>query len=117
MSKNMSWVPEIYYEEIDNGLTSNIPFITVPITEQMPAVLFIFESRDTGEHEPGLEGEEVPVTEVTLHQYADMAILKDRLALDEFDRVRHVLGLEPLHDAAKKGKQITSHIRENITSD
>ena len=116
MSKTTNWVPEIYYEEIDDGLTSNIPFISVPHDQRMPGVLFIFESRDTGEIEPGQEGEDVPVVEITLHQFADMQKLKDELTSLEFDRVRSVLGLEPLASAIQKGKTITSQVRENVES-
>ena len=74
------WVPEIMYEgESDESLTSSIPFIPIPEGEEMPRVLFIFESRETGAVEPGPEGEELSVTELELHQYADMLILKNRL--------------------------------------
>ena len=114
MSKITNWVPEIYYEEIDNGVTSSIPFISVPNNHLMPGVLFIFESRETGEIEPGQEGEDVNVVEVTLHQFADMQKLKDELSPPEFDKVRSVLGLEPLASAVKKGKVITSQVRENV---
>ena len=41
----MNWIPEIVYEEAEDGLTSNIPFISVPMQEEMPKILFIFESR------------------------------------------------------------------------
>ena len=54
------WVPEICYEDSEGGLTSKIPFIHVPDDQSMPRMLFIFESHDTGEYEPGLEGEEIP---------------------------------------------------------
>ena len=68
------WIPEIMYEESEEG-SSHIPFIMVPTGQVMPHILYIFESRDTGEQEPGLEGEPVPVFEWDLHQYADMASL------------------------------------------
>jgi len=113
--KTSHWVPEIVYEEVDSGLTSNIPFIAVPSDEDMPNVLYVFESRETGEIEPGPEGEDLPVSEVSLHQYADMGILKTRLTLDVYDQVRAVLGLEPLKDAVEKGSRITQKIRENIS--
>ena len=72
-----NWVPEIFYEEADeSGLTSHIPFIAVPEGEQMPGMLYIFESRETGELEPGPDGEDLPVIQLDLHQYADMATLK-----------------------------------------
>ena len=59
-----NWVPEICYEDGDptGSLTSALPFIPVPPEETMPAFLFIFESKETGEFEPGPEGEELPVT-------------------------------------------------------
>lgn len=105
------WIPEIMYEESEDGLTSKIPFIQVPETEEMPGILFVFESRETGEFEPGPVGEEMPVTELDLHQYANMATLKEKLNWVEYDNVRHALGLEPLKTAAMKGQKITSNIR------
>ena len=41
MSNNdiTNWIPEICYEEVDDGMTSQIPFIEVPIDKQMPRVL------------------------------------------------------------------------------
>ena len=116
MSKRKQWIPEIAYEDSEDGITSSIPFISVPEEEEMPRLLFIFESRDTGEIEPGLEGEDVPVVELNLHQYVNMAILKERLTGEEYDKVRFVLGLEPLQQAAEKGRKITDRVRDKITS-
>ncbi len=115
MSDTMRWIPEIVYEEADDGLTSNIPFISVPDGQSMPKILFIFESRETGEFEPGPEGEELPVTEIDLHQYADMNTLRDTLSTDLYNQVRVALGLEPLDEAIKKGQAITEKIRSNLT--
>lgn len=112
----MSWYPEICYEESDEGVTSKIPFIPVPAGEEMPPVLFIFESKETGEFEPGFDGEPLPVTEFDLHQYADMAILKARLSAEHYDVVRVALGLEPLQDAIQKGAQITQNIKQTLDS-
>ena len=108
------WIPEIMYEEDSNGLSSHIPFIQVPESEDMPRLLFVFESRETGEFEPGPNGEELPVTELDLHQYADMLILKEGLSAAEYDRVREALGLEPLQTAANKGREVTKNIRQNL---
>ena len=110
------WIPEIMYEEAEEGLTSNIPFIQVPETEVMPGVLFIFESRDTGEFEPGSNGEDLPVTDLELHQFCNMSTLKEKLSTQEYDRVRAVLGLEPLKVAAHKGSQITERIRSSVSN-
>tara|TARA_B100000131_G_C17895583_1_gene524203 strand:+ start:148 stop:507 length:360 start_codon:yes stop_codon:yes gene_type:complete len=110
------WFPEIMYEDSsqEEGLTSHIPFIPVPESEKMPAFLFVFESRETGEFEPGPEGEDLPVTEMDLHQYADMAVLKENLSQKTYDEVRLALGLEPLTEAVKKGKKITENVRNNL---
>ena len=113
MSQKSNWIPEIMYEESEEG-SSNIPFIMVPQEELMPRILFIFESRQTGEFEPGAEGEEVPVFEWDLHQYADMQILKERLDPVAYDGVRKALGLEPLAIASEKGKKIGKNIRTNL---
>jgi len=111
MSTN--WIPEIMYEEGEEG-SSNIPFIMVPKEEKMPKLLYMFESRETGEEEPGLDGSPVPIVEWDLHQYADMAILKDNLTLDLYDKVREALGLETMSAAVEKGKNISNKIRGNI---
>ncbi len=43
MSERTSeWIPEILYEDSDEGLTSNIPFVQVPEDQEMPKMLFIF---------------------------------------------------------------------------
>jgi hypothetical protein len=110
------WVPEIVYEDGEGGLSSHIPLVVVPKDEEMPKMLFIFESRETGETEPGPDGEPLPVTELDLHQYADMAVLKEKLTWVEYDNVRCVLGLEPVKTAAMKGAKITSNIRVAINA-
>tara|TARA_B100000214_G_C23763968_1_gene533566 strand:+ start:262 stop:642 length:381 start_codon:yes stop_codon:yes gene_type:complete len=110
---NSRWIPEIMYEESDEG-SSSIPFIMVPSDEKMPELVYIFESRETGETEPGRDGEEMPVVQWDLHQYADMMVLKERLSHDDYDTVRVALGLEPMMSAVQKGQKITSKIRERI---
>ena len=114
MSDNKPWIPEICYEEAEDGLSSHIPFVSVPDGEVMPNLLYVFESRETGEVEPGPDGEELSVSELDLHQYADMAVLKEKLSWVEYDNVRFALGLEPLKTAAIKGKKITSNVRVAI---
>lgn len=108
------WVPEIMYEESEGGFSSSIPFILVPQDQKMPQVLFIFESRESGEFEPGSSGEEIPILEMDLHQYTDMKVLKDNLSEDLYDQVRHCLGLGPLAATTSAGKKITDSVRKNI---
>jgi hypothetical protein len=107
-----NWVPEIVYEEGEGQL----PFIHVPPGEEDPKLLFIFVSHQTGEFEPGSEGEEVPVLEMDLKQFVDLSLLKGGLTEQEYDKVRSILKLEPLRVASAKGEKITQSIREKIGS-
>ena len=116
MSDKRKWVPEIMYEDpAEIGASSAIPFIPVPNGEEMPRILYIFETRETGEFEPGADGEDLPVTEMDLHQYADMLVLKNNLDSVSYDKVRSALGLEPMESAVAKGAKITENIRNNIS--
>lgn len=102
----MAWYPEIVYESDENGVSSRFPFIHVPSSEEMPKLLYILESRETDESDVGPDGETHPVFQMDMHQYADMAILKNRLSPETFDAVRIALGLEPLAIAHEKGEKI-----------
>ena len=62
------------------------------------------------------EGDEVPVFEWDLHQYADMAVLKNNMTPVEYDNVRFALGLESLVFASKKGSEISQKIRNKVES-
>lgn len=108
------WYPEIMYEEEVAGSSSKIPFILVPKGQEMPKILYVFESRDTGVTEPGKDGSELPVFEMDLHQYADMSVLKTNLEPEIYDQVRFALGLESMASAAKKGAKITQSVRKNL---
>ena len=108
------WIPEICYEEDSEGMSSHIPFIQVPKGEVMPGFIFIFESQETGEFEPGEDGNPLPIYNMDLHQYADMTALKNNLDSSTFDKVRLALGLEPLKEAIKKGQKISEKVRENL---
>jgi hypothetical protein len=113
---NNQWVPEIYYEEADEtGLTSHIPFVAVPDGEEMPRMLFIFESRETGDFEPGPDGEDLPVTQLDLHQYANMLALRNGLDSETYDKVREALGLEPMSMAIEAGRKISERVRTAVS--
>lgn len=112
--RNTNWVPEILYEENEEGTASNFPFIQVPQDQEMPKMLYIFESRNTGEVEPGPEGEELPVFEWDMHQYADMAVLKSSLRPELYDEVRVSLGLQPMAEAVEAGQKITDAVKLNL---
>lgn len=108
-NEKTSWFPEIMYEE-----DSRIPFVPVPENEHMPSILFVFESRETGEHEPGLDGEPLPIVQMDLHQYGSMTVLKERLTKTQYDNVRLALGLEPIDIAAQKGVALSEKVRNNV---
>ena len=114
MKSGKNWIPEIMYEEVEEGMSSHIPFIPVPADEKMPKLLYVFESRETGEFEPGPEGEDLPVTEMDLHQYADLAVLKEAFDEESYDTIRKALGLESLRAAAAKGSQITQNLKDKL---
>ena len=85
------WIPEIYYEESAEGVSSGFPFIKVPKEKSMPSMLFICESRDITH----LEEEELE-TELVMHSYANMLLLKQNLDLKTYNKVRKSLGLSKI---------------------
>jgi hypothetical protein len=114
-NKNQNnWIPEIVYEEMEGGGSSKIPFIHVPTDVEDPPLLFLFLTRQTGEIEPGPEGEDIPVVDMVLHQYIDMQRLQDSLSAEDFDKVRAAVGLERRASAAQKGKALTDNVRSHV---
>ena len=98
------WVPEICYEDYaEDSLTNGLPFIQVPPGKEVPDVMFFFASQETGEFEPGLDGEPEPIVEMELLQFACMKYLQAGLSEEDFDKVRTCLGLLPVNEARKKG--------------
>ena len=114
MSENTNprkWVPEIMYEEYDEeNISGGLPFIQVPDGKEMPDILFMFGSQNTGEFEPDLEGNPEPIVEMELYQYACMHYLKDALDSATYDKVRIALGLQPLNQAVKAGMKLSGKI-------
>lgn len=108
MSMPRTWMPEIMYEEDAPGQAATLPFILVPAEEDMPIFLMLWEYKETGEIEPGMDGEDQPIVQPELRQYARMDVLKDQLSEDAYDDVRVALGLAPLQAATKAGLKITS---------
>jgi hypothetical protein len=107
------WIPEIMYEEDQHGVSQALPFILVPKGEEMPKVIFIWENSETGEFEPDADGNESPIVDSELRQYARMDVLKNKLSLGDYDKVRVALGLEPMASATQKGQAITARAKMN----
>ena len=111
MSDKRKWVPEIMYEEYDDdSITGGFPYIQIPPDKEIPDILFIFGSQETGEFEPDLEGNPEPIVEMELYQYANMHYLKESLSEEVYDLVRVSLGLEPLNVAKAKGMKQSEKI-------
>lgn len=107
--KKNDFVPEFVY--LDDGL---LPTVIVPIGKDMPGVLFTNVHFHTGEFEVGPQGEEVPIYDADLYQYFSYNHLKDKLDDDILDTVRVAMGLEPLKQAFKTGKELMSKVKSNV---
>lgn len=103
--KKKDWMPEIVYSE-----DSPVPMIEVPVDQDMPEKLFFWIYKQTGEFEPGPEGEEVPVCDMDIHMYFNYNKLKEVLPLETLDQIRVSFGLEPLNKASEKGQKITNKV-------
>ncbi len=84
------WIPEIFYEEENNGLTGGLPFVEVPIDKSMPSCMFICEVRPVNEEDNEIE------KEVIVHSFANMTALKQELSKEDYNKVRVAIGLDPL---------------------
>tara|TARA_B100000282_G_scaffold259510_1_gene207364 strand:- start:181 stop:546 length:366 start_codon:yes stop_codon:yes gene_type:complete len=110
-----AWVPEIVYEEYEGtGLTDGLPFITIPNEREMPGILFFLGTQETGEFEPGDDGEPQPIVEVEVYQFACMKYLEEALSDEDYDKVRTALGLETKMVARQKGLQKSQEMVRQI---
>tara|TARA_B100002019_G_C21123142_1_gene524444 strand:+ start:336 stop:704 length:369 start_codon:yes stop_codon:yes gene_type:complete len=109
------WVPEIVYEEYEgSGITDGLPFINIPNDKEMPGILFFLGTQETGEFEPGEEGEPQPIVEVEVYQFACMKYLEEKLSEDDYDKVRLALGLESKLSARAKGLKKSEEMANDI---
>ena len=97
---NQRWIPEIFYEEKQDGLTRGLPFVNIPKDKAMPSALFICEVRDA----------EDDIKDLAVHMFANMTVLKQELDEESYNRVRTALGLEDLATATEKGQKITDEL-------
>ena len=94
------WIPEIFYEETQDGLTRGLPFVNIPKDKAMPSALFICEIRDA----------EDDMKDLAVHMFANMTVLKQELNEEVYNSVRAALGLEDLATATEKGQKITDEL-------
>ena len=110
------WVPEIMYEDYEEeNISGGLPFIQIPEDKEMPDILFMFGSQNTGEYAPDLDGDPQPIVEMELYQYACMQYLKQGLDPDTYDKVRLCLGLRPLQEAIEHGMKISETVLNKDT--
>jgi hypothetical protein len=105
----------MYEEYEEDNISGGLPFIQVPAEREMPDIIFMFGSTETGEFEPDLEGNPEPIMEMELYQYANMQYLKEDLDEETYDKVRIALGLEPLSIATQKGMKQSEKILNKET--
>ena len=79
------WIWEIMYEEDPLGESHTLPFILVPQGHEMPRFLLIWAHSDTGDCEPGPNGEDLPIVDAELRQFARMDVLREGLTADDYD--------------------------------
>ena len=100
------WLPEIFYEEKNDGITQGLPFVNIPKDKDMPSSIFLCGIENNQESEEQKE--------VTIHMYCNMNFLKERLEPETLNKIRLALGLKPLEIAAEEGKRITERIHNNV---
>lgn len=93
---------------------SQIPFCEIPVDEEMPDKILVWEYHQTGEFEVGLGNEKVPICETDLHIYFQYKKAKEVLRPELLDELRMAFDLEPLSKATEKGKNIMKKIEENL---
>lgn len=108
-------IPELLYQtDMKGNVINPIPYIETTDDDQMPVMLFIEEVYNTGELEPGDDGEPAPIIESEFHQYLNMKAVKAVLSAKQFDAVRKALGMETEKEAKRKGEEIIKKIEKNI---
>lgn len=103
-------IPVILYETEEQTL----PYIEVEQNDSMPPVLFIQEFKFTGEFEPDAQGSEQPIVDMSVHMYANMEFLSNKLSSETYDDVRVAMGLKPLQQAREEGQKVLDKIYSNV---
>lgn len=108
MTNSDKWMPEIFYEENNSGITNGLPFVKIPEDKEMPSSIFLCGVRDIKDEEEQKD--------LTIHMYVNMSSLKQKLDAETLDKVRLSLGLKPLLVAQEEGRKITESINNNISN-
>lgn len=116
MSKPKFKYPVIMYEESEDGPPNPIPYIITKENDPMPPLLFIEEVFETGEHEPGAEGNPEPIVEYTMHQFINTKVIEEKLGSKDFDKFRVKMGMKPKDKAVKDGEKLLKKVEEKLAT-
>lgn len=109
MSKD--WYPEFVYEE-----GAKVPFVIVPVDQEMPDKIFVQEYKETGETEITIDENEqeieVPKCDMDICLYFSYYKAKEVLSPELLDELRISFGLGPLEQSREAGRQITERVLE-----
>jgi hypothetical protein len=114
MTDKRNWIPEIYYEEGSDGMAGQFPFVQIPNDKDMPSMLFILGSKETGETTPSSTGEPEPIVEMEMYSYVNMQQLQDVMSFEAYDQLRMMIGLKPLDEATKLGFHQSEKMAKDI---
>lgn len=105
LTEKRNWIPEIYYEEGTDGMAGQFPFVQIPTDKDMPSMLFVLGSKETGDTSPSSSGEPEAIVEMEMYSYVNMQQLQKVMTFESYDQLRILIGLKPLDEATKLGVQ------------
>jgi hypothetical protein len=114
LNDKRNWIPEIFYEEGTDGMAGQFPFIQIPVDKDMPTMLFMLGSKETGEFTPSSNGEPEPIVEMEMYSYVNMQQLQEVMPFEDYDRLRITIGLKPLDEASRLGMQQSEKMVDSI---
>lgn len=114
MTDKRNWIPEIYYEEGSDGMAGQFPFVQIPNDKDMPSMLFILGSKETGDTTPSSTGEPEPIVEMEMYSYVNMQQLQDVMSFEAYDQLRMLIGLKPIDEATRLGVEQSQKMVDQI---
>ena len=114
MNDKRNWLPELYYEEGTDGMAGQFPFVQIPNDKDMPSMLFVLGSRETGDTAPSSTGEPEPIVEMEMFSYVNMQQLEEVMSFEAYDELRVIIGLKPIDEAKKLGMKKSEKMANQI---
>lgn len=117
MNDKRNWIPEIYYEEGQDSMAGQFPFVQIPQGKDMPAMFFILGSKETGDTTPNAKGEEEAIVEMEMYSFVNMQQLQEVMDEKQYDDLRVMIGLKPLYEAREEGSKISKKMKATIEAE